>query len=166
MRNNKGFTLVELIIAMAVSTIVIGSIASFMYYCTANYRRTNEETALQMEAQTIRNQLENLILEADNVKFDPATDTLRIKQSNNLYIISLNGASHTLLFEKVPYGGTESGDKKLFGKYVEDLQVVDTGTGDTNNRIKFSFVLKLHDSTYAVENNSIRLRNRIKPMAS
>lgn len=166
MKENKGFSLLELVIAMAVSMLVIGSIASFMYFCTSNYRRTSEETVLMQEAQTIRNQLENLILEADNVKYDPAADTLKIQQKDTYYIISLDRGDHTLQFEKVPYGGTETGDKKLFGKYVEELQVVDTGAGDVNNRIEFSFTLMLHDSTYVVKNNSILLRNRLKPMAS
>ncbi len=165
-KDSKGFTIVELIIAMAVSMIVIGSIASFLYYCSGNYRRTNEEITLQMEAQSIQNQLENLILEAENVKFEPATDTLRIKQREVLYIITLDSSSHTLVFEKVSYGGTQSGDWKLFGRYVEGLQVVDTGSDNKNNRIEFSLRLQLNDCTYTVQEISIMLRNRIQPMDS
>lgn len=159
---NKGFTLIELIISMAVATVVIGSLAFFMWSSTLNYRFSKEEINLQMEAQTIVNQLEHLILEANNVKFDPLEQKLMIQQSDCLYIIIHNATDHTLKYEKVPIGGTPSGITELFGQYIESLYVVDTGSDDKNKKIEITLELKNNKQTYKVLSNVVIIRNRIR----
>ncbi len=163
---NRGFTLLELVIAIAISSLIVGSVAAFLCSSTSHYRRTKEEISLQMEAQLILNQLDNLMMEAENVKFDAASKTLKVKHGDVLYVITLDSSTHTLLFEKVPGGGSETGNSKLFGRYVEDLEVTDTGTGDNNNRIVISLQLKSDDQTYTIPGNVILLRNKIRAMDS
>ncbi|HKL80551.1 MAG TPA: prepilin-type N-terminal cleavage/methylation domain-containing protein [Mobilitalea sp.] len=159
---NKGFTLIELIISMAVAAVVIGSLAFFMWSSTLNYRFSKEEINLQMEAQTIVNQLEHLILEANNVKFDQLEEKLMIQQSDYLYIISHNTNDHTLEYEKVPVGATPSGITELFGQYIDSLFVVDTGSDDTNKKIEITLELKSNKQTYKVSDNVVIIRNRIR----
>lgn len=161
---NKGFTLLELVIAIAISILVVGSIASFLCISTGHYRRTEEEINLQMEAQLILNQLEKLMLEAENVKFDSATGTLRIKQSDALYIITHDPAAHELMFEKVDAGDSETGSRTLFGRFVEDLEVTDTGDEDSNNQIRISLTLRSNDNTYELPGIILLLRNKIRAM--
>jgi len=163
--DNKGFTLVELLIAMAISVIVIASIAYFMNYSSKNYRNSNDEVTLQTEAQTILNQLSDLIMEASNVKFDDANDKLIIyqKDANEEFIISFDSANHRLMFEKNVYKGVELiANQKIFGQYVVSFQVKDTGTDDSNKEIEISFDLKKDTKTYSVQNSIVTLRNRIK----
>lgn len=163
-RNNKGFTLLELVISMAISLIIFGTITAFMGQSTRNYRRSNDEISLQLEAQLILNQLNELIMESNNVKFDIATNTLRMKQSDCVYVVTLNSVNHTLQFEKVLKGEVETGITELFGRYVEAFTIGDTGSGDNNFEIKVSFSLINNDITYIIENNVIKLRNKIKAM--
>lgn len=59
-------TLLELIISMAISAIVIMMLISFINAAFHVFRKTNDEVNLQMEAQTALNQMENLLLEAQN----------------------------------------------------------------------------------------------------
>lgn len=162
--NKKGFTLVELIISIAISFLVFGAVAAFMGQSTRNYRRSNDEISLQLEAQFILNQLNNLILEANNVKFDTGTHTLKIKQSDCVYLITLDQAEHSLKMEKVLPLGSETGNKVLFGRYVDSYSVMDTGINDRNKEIKVRLFLKNNDMEYVIEQYVIKLRNEINAM--
>lgn len=64
-KDNKGTSLVELVIALMISSIVILMIIFFLNSTSKYFRRTNDDVNLQMEAQTIINQLSNLIMEAE-----------------------------------------------------------------------------------------------------
>ncbi len=168
--NDKGVTLVELIIAVSISVIVLALLASLIWQSANYYRRSNEEINLQMEAQTILNQIKDLIVEADNVKFDQASDPsiLRIQQgADNLYEIYFNYSDKELTFIKVQReadGSISRTTPQLFGRFVEDFQVIDTD--DSTNIIKISFTLQGSYSTYKVEESRVNLRNQIKPMQS
>lgn len=167
--NNKGFTLIELIISVSISIILLGTVASLLWQSSNYYRRSNEEVALQMEAQTILNQLKELIGEADNVEYDSSSDPslLSIQQGENLlYEISFDNSLRTLTFVKVIKevdGSISRTDSQLFGKYVEDLLInsdLDVGL------VKISFTLRGDFSSYEVKESVINFRNKIKPMES
>lgn len=64
-KDNKGTSLVELVIAMMISAIVILMIMFFLNNASRSFRITNDNVNLQMEAQTIINQLSNLVMEAE-----------------------------------------------------------------------------------------------------
>jgi prepilin-type N-terminal cleavage/methylation domain-containing protein len=160
--NNKGLTLVELMIAMAIATIVIGSITYFMATSTKSYRKANDEITLQLEAQTILNQLNELIIEAYNVKMNEATDLLTIYRGDMTYYIKLE--NNKMLLNKKQSGlGITAGDTWiLFGEYVNTFEVKDTGDNNDNSSILISFGLSKNASSYSVDNSLIALRNKIK----
>lgn len=60
---NKGITLVELIITVAIMTIVGGAITSFVVVAQKNYNSGSADTDLQYEAQMVVNQLQDLIID-------------------------------------------------------------------------------------------------------
>lgn len=62
-RDNKGFTLVELLVAIAIAAIVAVSIAGFMIVGSRSYASTSSEVNLQYEAQLAFNQLQDLIID-------------------------------------------------------------------------------------------------------
>lgn len=62
--NNKGFSLVELIIVIAIVAVVGGMIASFVITSQNNYNQGIAETDLQYEAQLLGNQLQELLIDA------------------------------------------------------------------------------------------------------
>ena len=61
---NKGFTLVEIIIAIAILTIVGGVIGSFVLISQKQYNYGASETDIQYEAQLLVNQLQELLIDA------------------------------------------------------------------------------------------------------
>lgn len=61
---NKGFTLVELIIGVAILAIVTAAIAGFMVTGTKNYTNQNTEVMIQEEAQLAVNQMADIIIDA------------------------------------------------------------------------------------------------------
>jgi prepilin-type N-terminal cleavage/methylation domain-containing protein len=164
--NNKGLTLVELMIAMAIATIVIGSITYFMATSTKSYRKANDEITLQLEAQTILNQLNELIIEAYNVKMNEATDLLTIYRGDMTYYIKLE--NNKMLLNKKQSGlGITAGDTWiLFGEYVNTFEVKDTGDNNDNSSILISFGLNKNASSYSVDNSLIALRNKIKAVSN
>lgn len=168
--DNKGFSLIELIIAISISVVVLGILASFLWQSTNYYRRSSEEISLQMEAQTILNQLKDLIVEADCLVFDDTVEPtmLRIQHGEELlYEIILNNTGKTLDFAKAikeADGSISRTMPQLFGQYVEHFHVSDTSGDDSF--IKVSFTLQGEYSKYEVKESIINLRNQIKPMKS
>ena len=63
MKNNKGFTLVELLVATAIIAIVITAITGFMVVGSRTFASTSAEVNLQHESQLAFNQLQDLIID-------------------------------------------------------------------------------------------------------
>lgn len=63
--NEKGFSLVELIVSMAILMIAGVAMLGFFSYCVNQYTRSSQETALQIETQTTQNQIRELILQTN-----------------------------------------------------------------------------------------------------
>lgn len=163
--NNKGFTLVELMISMAISAIIIGSLVIFMNVSSKSYKAASEEVSLQMEAQTILNQLENIIMESCNVKF--SSNKLKIYQNETDYIlITFDSVNQELLFEKVSSGSGTPVERYLFGQYVKDFQVIDTGNNNLSDTIEISILLENNSQSYSIDNKKVKIRNRLKAVSS
>jgi len=166
--DNKGTTLIELIVAISISVVILGIVASFLWQSTNYYRRSSEDISLQMEAQTILNQLKDMIVEADCVEFDDTVDPtlLRIQHGEDiLYEISLNNSEKTLDFVRAireDDGTISRTTSQLFGRYVEHFHVTDTSAGDSF--IKVSFKLQGDYTEFEVKDSLINLRNQIKTM--
>lgn len=71
--NNKGLSLVELVIAIAMSTIIIGAATVFLYQASRSYRTAEYTIDLQMEAQLLMEQMANWTMESNWVKVDGTT---------------------------------------------------------------------------------------------
>lgn len=63
-KNNKGLTLVELIIAIAILTIASIAIVSFMVTGTKSYASSSTDINLQYEAQLVTTQIQDLMVDA------------------------------------------------------------------------------------------------------
>ena len=61
----KGFTLVEIIVSLAIMTIVAGAVGAFVIAGNNSYMRGNKELTLQEEAQLTANQLIDLIIDVE-----------------------------------------------------------------------------------------------------
>lgn len=163
---NKGFTLVELMVAIALSSLVISMIAILMGNVSRSYRIANGKISLQMEAQTIMNQLNHMIMEANNVVFSDidgdSDNDLTIYQKDKGYTITItfDSINHELLFTREKTSGGESSlTKDLFGQYVTGFMVEPLETrGDT---FLITLNLELGDNSFSLE-SKIKVRNKIK----
>ncbi|MBQ3784088.1 MAG: prepilin-type N-terminal cleavage/methylation domain-containing protein [Lachnospiraceae bacterium] len=75
---NAGFTLVEMLIAMLISSLIILGVSQFMVTSSNVYKGVNHQVDVQMESQDCVNAISNRLMEANNVKF--------INQSSGAYI--------------------------------------------------------------------------------
>lgn len=165
-QDNKGFSLIELIISISISVFILGIVASFLWQSTNYYRRSSEDITLQMEAQTILNQLKDLIVEADCVVFDNTVEPTELKIQHGedlLYEISFDNSGKVIKFVKAireADGSISRSIPQLFGQYVDYFHVSDTDDGDSF--VKVSFTLQGEYTKYEVEDSLINLRNQIK----
>lgn len=73
-RKNSGFTLVELVIVMAIMGILGLAVVGFIGTSTKQYKYASKDVDLQYEAQLTMNQIGDLIIDAQKgVKYEPAT---------------------------------------------------------------------------------------------
>ncbi|MGN0155931.1 MAG: type II secretion system protein J, partial [Lachnospiraceae bacterium] len=78
-KNDRGYSLVELIVAFAIFAVVGIAVFGFMTYSSNNYRRTNTDIKLQYEQQLAVNQVRDLIVESTSaIYFDESSKTLAI----------------------------------------------------------------------------------------
>jgi len=76
---NGGFSLVELIVAMAIFVIAGLAIFSFVSYSSGSYKRTNEDVKLQYDQQLAVNQVRDLLVEATaGIYYDASSNSLAI----------------------------------------------------------------------------------------
>jgi type II secretory pathway component PulJ len=158
-------TLIELMIAISISAIIIVMIATFINAAAHSFRRVNEEVNLQMEAQTVVNQLTELMLEAKTVSRRGDTPTVEDKR----FVIegAVNYAVIFIYEEKKLYlvpvtegdnpetiGFTE--EDNLLAEYIEEFSIDDL---DAKHRVK-NIVLHmvLGEDDYSVT-KKVRLRN-------
>lgn len=94
-KDKRGYTLVELIISMAILSVVGGAIILLMQSGTRSYSNTKAELDLQMESQTLMAQLNTMIMESNCVKYDDTNNALILYQvyTKKLPKELLNGSS-------------------------------------------------------------------------
>ena len=81
----KGFTLVEIIVSLAIMTIVAGAVGAFVVAGNNSYMRGNKELTLQEEAQLTANQLIDLIIDVEKgISFSNLTDQKAVDMDGNV----------------------------------------------------------------------------------
>ena len=78
--NNKGLSLVELIIAISMATMVIAAATVFLYNAERSYRISQYSIDLQMEAQVLMEQMSNWVLESNHMEAINSGKTLILYQ--------------------------------------------------------------------------------------
>lgn len=86
-REDDGFTLVELIISMAIFSIVAIVIIMFMQNGANSYQRAKNELDLQMDSQMLINQIRDMAYSANYAEYDDSgsTHTLTLYQVTKDY---------------------------------------------------------------------------------
>lgn len=63
--NDKGFTLVEVLLAVAVSTIVFGALTAMIIFASRSTKLTNERITIQEEVRDAMNHIQGYCMEAE-----------------------------------------------------------------------------------------------------
>lgn len=115
-KNDRGYSLVELIVAIAIFAVVGIAVFGFMTYSSNNYRRTNTDIKLQYEQQLAVNQVRDLIVESTSaIYFDESSKTLAI------YSLGTSDAGNVVYpVTKVAFDAAEK--KLYFGKKTFDTK--------------------------------------------
>lgn len=116
--NNKGFSLVELLVAFTIAAIAGVAVFGFMSFGSNSFRQSSENVGLQYEQQLVVNQMRDYILESSNaISYDEPNKALYTYAQNEVQdagalkdIVTVT----KILFDKP--SGNEVGDIKVSSK--------------------------------------------------
>ena len=157
-KDNRGFTLIELIICVAILAVVIASAFGFMLASSRSYATVTTRLNLQLQSELVMNQLGDYIIDCNGALYYK-TGT----NSNTLYIINENAdgtyTSHVFKYVKadgcINYGkgtATDMGDgtftctataADLLAENVTGFsvtQISSDGVNVTSARVSIAFV--------------------------
>ncbi len=173
-QTNKGFSLVELIVALAIFAIAGVAIFGFLVNSTNTYRRVNTDVKLQYEQQLAVNQIRDMVVESDKgIYFDETSKTLALygaaktDGTDKVYpvtVIRYNQTEEKLYFGTKDFVSVseitfaEVTDLKLLAENVTEFEVDLTGV--KKNKVVFQVTFRVGDKTQTVK-ETVALRNTL-----
>lgn len=173
-RNNKGFSLIELIVAVAILTVAGVAIFGFVVNTSNSYSQTNKEVKLQYEQQLAVNQIRDMIVESDKgIYYDATSKTLALygavktESGNKIYPVTVIRFVET---EGKMYFGTKDftsvseitfadvSNTKLLSENVTEFNVDLTNV--KKDKVQFQVTFTVGDRTQTVK-ETVALRNRL-----
>lgn len=175
MNKNKGFSLVELIVAIAIFAIAGVAVFGFTVYSSNNYSRTNTEVKLQYEQQLVVNQIRDAILEASKgIYYDEAAKSLFIYSEKTdaggvvtypVTKISFRASDMKMFVAKGEFANVADinlaslTDDKLLAESVKDFSVDLSKV--KKDKVTFSITFSIKDKDVSVS-PVIALRNHLQ----
>lgn len=140
MKNNNGYTLTELLLTIAIFSVVMVSIFALLRSTSVSYKNENADVMLQEEAQIIVNQIEEYLVDC-NQKVEKKGNGYYCIQSKDstgqhYYYFKLDNTDNCLYFTESSSSISDDSDvDQLMAEYVKSfsidgLEFADTSTGD------------------------------------
>jgi prepilin-type N-terminal cleavage/methylation domain-containing protein len=138
---NRGFSLVELLIAMAILGLIMVSIASFMSSTTVTYMKSRDDVALQQDGQEVFDAIADKLMQAKRVRIGTEQAEYAILGDSSSVKV---GADYSLLLDTgATIAAPSLGDGSTRNKYA--FNALTSGTiSDTNNLV---YIAVLYDTT-------------------
>lgn len=149
--NNKGLTMVELICAVAIVSILGTCISGFMVVGANSYRSGSAETQVQQEAQLVANQIDDLIIDSTaSVTFSGGV--LEITQGESQSKVTYDASDKALyymayLWDGSVYKEVDTNGAQLMAEGVESFNVVTTDF-EKNGNIKLEMQISSGSHVY------------------
>lgn len=182
--NNAGFSLVEMLVAIAIFSVVSVAFFQFLMVAIRHYQQGTREVEVQYEAQLVTNQLQDMLIDAkQGVSYavngtlvrsdaDAPAGTVTSKEvfiynTDRYYVIEWKAADRELLYSE--YSRTPEGtwdtvaSDVLMAEYVSEFSV-DLTFFDRNNGIGLDLLFD-NEREYRVMQN-VKLRNQVSVNAT
>lgn len=162
LRDNRGLTLIELICAVAIFSILATAVGSVLVASAKNYERGSTEINLQQEAQMTANQIADLVIDSTaDILYaeDPSSGdkTLEITKADRVYVVTYKSVEMKLYYSEYELFADGSrtliAGNQLMSEYVSgfsaDLTTFGTD-GSMQLSLKFAKDGKTYESAYTV----------------
>ena len=130
--NNKGYSLVELLITIVIFGVVMIGIALMMRTTSASYVSGNSEVAMQTEVQIVANQVEELLVDATGTVVAVATNEWKIPGVGATHYIYYDRTNDELYYQK---DGDDPAGFSLMAEYVSDFKIEGLATYDASGTL-------------------------------
>ncbi len=177
--NNKGFTTVEVLISVVISSIVMGAVGSFLVFNVKGFKETKDTIDVQYEGQMVMNQIVDLLTESCGIEDIDGTDT---STGNTVAYESYETAipSSLVIKQKVDSAGVfvekeykikyNSAEEKIMvetdgvtyelGRYISKFEVSPTrGSYKDTNTLSIKIEITKNGKQVLLE-NQVKMRNK------
>ena len=156
-KNNRGFTLVELIVSTAILSIVVLAASAFMVAGTRTYSSLSYTVRLQYEAQIAMAQLQEYTVDCtDGIAWDGST--LYIVNGTDVHLFAFNSGNQTLSYGKAGKAATLT--VPAYNLAAEHITGMDVDLR-TEGQVGITLHMQRNTKTYSAT-QFIALRNRPK----
>ncbi|MCR5202553.1 MAG: type II secretion system GspH family protein [Lachnospiraceae bacterium] len=176
--NNKGYTLVEMVIAVGMMVVISGAILVFLVNGTKSYKNTKSTVDLQLQTQTLMAQLETMAMQSQYITYDSSTNTLVFytpdrtvaktsdygtKAASNIKVVQYDGTKKCLYFKEYDDPDTTIpsivSDENLMAEYVESFNA-NVSKIDTNGSVKIGVTMKNKIAKFS-DTQTFKIRNEV-----
>lgn len=177
-RNNKGFSMVELLVAFGIMGVIVTTVGYMMTTSSKTYSSLSTDAQLQSEAQLVANAISELAIDSfdagntmesgyttqndSTVAKNKLVLLSRTKTVNTRYYIDLDVTKKELYLYSQTYDSSaktySAQDKSLLGQYIDDFEVTLDRVKD-ENIISFKLVYTKNGKSYTGD-YQVLMRNR------
>lgn len=176
-KDQRGFTMIELLTAIAILAILAGSVIFIMNSSSKTYSKLSVEAQLQSEAQMVANMITELAIDSSNAvnsatetynqNYDETEGKILVLESTlnsvkKQYVIGKKQGEEKLYLAERTYDASSSTwgslSEALLGEYITDF-TVDTSRVEKENVLMFTLSYTKNGRTYD-GNYQVLMRNR------
>lgn len=160
-RDNRGLTLIELVIAIAMTAVVLLMVTYLLEQGSRYFKNSKEELELQKEAQMTMSQLNQMVLNARELTLDTQADKTILKlfmTGEEQEEIEVSFVDGELLLSKKKNGSIVYTDRLLARKVAGFFVTLPT---EESNTVQIELTFAWNKKQYRTV-QSVALRNRRK----
>lgn len=162
---NKGFSLVEVVVTIAILAVVGGILAAIVYTGNRTYRSAQTEVDLQYEAQIAMNQIKDYLIDTNSINEESGNAYSIVKHTENGYeedVLTWDEKEQAIYYEKNAISGEEKTvlvEKAKLADYVSGFSL-DLTRAESENQVKIILDMKRKEKEYSTQ-MTVMMRNAV-----